>query len=116
MRNICRIKDIPQPNFITANTPSDVIGFIQEYGYPIILKPTLSCAAVGISVINSDQELERYLEREFCIYNSIDIRQRHLCNNAGCININLISEKGRFTCRGIYWKYNVSCQWICSRW
>lgn len=67
MKQICQTKGLPIPKFSIVNTPSDVISFIHENGYPIVLKPTLSCASVGVIVIKNQEELEHYLEKEFCI-------------------------------------------------
>jgi hypothetical protein len=72
MKKNCLNKGIPIPKFVVANTPSDMIAFVQETGYPIICKPTLrftipneSCASVGLNVISNDREFEKYLEKDF---------------------------------------------------
>ena len=59
------MKNLPLPPFNRALLPTDVLEFVRDNNFPVIIKPTLSCAAAGIKILNNKEELETYLENDF---------------------------------------------------
>lgn len=49
------------PPFAPLSTPLDLIQFIQEHDYPIIVKPVDGVGSVGTSVLSSLEEVKKYL-------------------------------------------------------
>jgi hypothetical protein len=64
----------PVPPFTRLYAPADLIGFIEKYGYPVVLKPTLGCATSGLHLIKNQDELQTFLSTK--LFACIDIDQR----------------------------------------
>lgn len=62
MKKIAKEGGINVPEFKNINSPFDILDFIKEYDYPIILKPKEGMASRGISVINEEGSLTNWLE------------------------------------------------------
>ena len=56
---------IPVPFFTRVRTPADILGFVQQHGYPIIVKPTLGSSSAGLRVIKDQRDCQEYLINEF---------------------------------------------------
>jgi phosphoribosylaminoimidazole carboxylase (NCAIR synthetase) len=65
MKALATKHGIPTPNFAKVYTPTDIITFCKENKFPVIIKPTLSCASVGITVLHNSDELDKYLENDY---------------------------------------------------
>jgi hypothetical protein len=74
MKEIAFQGGFPVPPFARLYAPADLIGFINKYGYPVVIKPTLGCAASGIHLIKNEEELQIYLSAT--LFKDIDIDQR----------------------------------------
>jgi hypothetical protein len=61
MKKILKEKLISVPNFKIITTAIDVINFIKDNGYPVLLKPRTSKRARGISVLHNDSDLHQAL-------------------------------------------------------
>ena len=42
-----------------------MLRFIETHGFPVVVKPTLSCASDGIFVLKDQADVENYFEKEF---------------------------------------------------
>ena len=62
------------PPFARLLAPIDLIGFIEKYGYPVVVKPTLGCAVSGLHIISNEDELQSFLTSK--LYACIDMNQR----------------------------------------
>lgn len=62
------------PPFARLLAPIDLIGFIDQHGYPVIVKPTLGCAVSGLHVISNADELQSFLTSK--LFACIDMNQR----------------------------------------
>ncbi|KAI8608296.1 ATP-grasp domain-containing protein [Chytriomyces sp. MP71] len=58
------------PKFARVWSPANVIQFINEFGYPVVVKPSLGSASASVTVLRSDLDRNRYLTSEF--YSRID--------------------------------------------
>ncbi|CAF3507993.1 unnamed protein product [Rotaria sp. Silwood1] len=74
MKEIASQGGFPVPPFTRLYAPADLIGFIEKYEYPVVVKPTLGCATSGIHLIRNKDELEIFLSSK--LFASIDIDQR----------------------------------------
>ena len=55
----------PTPFFKRIITPSDIVAFTDEYGYPCIIKPVLGAASAGVLLIKDIESRNSYLKEEF---------------------------------------------------
>jgi hypothetical protein len=55
----------PVPAFTGVQTPVDVLTFVESHGLPVIIKPRLGAASAGITVLKTQQEVQRFLEKDF---------------------------------------------------
>ncbi|KAJ3417086.1 hypothetical protein HDV05_006945 [Chytridiales sp. JEL 0842] len=58
------------PEFRRVFSPCDVIAFIKEFGYPVVVKPTLGSASANVRVLKTDKDRDEYLGKHF--YDRID--------------------------------------------
>ncbi|CAF1000038.1 unnamed protein product [Didymodactylos carnosus] len=62
------------PNFERILAPATILKFIEQYGYPVVIKPTMGCAVSGVEVIKDEEELKVYFKKK--LFSSIDLGQR----------------------------------------
>ncbi len=62
MKTLAQEGGINVPAFKKIQTPFDIIDFIKEFDYPILIKPIDGMASRGITVIRCEDELEQWLE------------------------------------------------------
>ncbi|PQL00993.1 hypothetical protein CG435_08625 [Pantoea ananatis] len=63
MKKILKEKLISVPDFKIITTAIDIINFIKDNGYPVLLKPRTSKRARGISVLHNDNDLYHALHK-----------------------------------------------------
>jgi len=49
------------PNFASVEGAGDIIGFVKQYGYPVVVKPRLGYSSVNTSVLRSEEELKHFI-------------------------------------------------------
>ena len=64
----------PVPPFARLYAPSDLIGFIEKYGYPVVIKPTLGCATSGLHLLRNADDLQTYLSST--LFQTLDTNER----------------------------------------
>lgn len=62
MKEICKENGIKVPTYSNIVDVIDLFKFIDKYNYPIVVKPRLGAGSIGVNVINSKNELEKFLE------------------------------------------------------
>ncbi|KAJ3211391.1 hypothetical protein HDU82_005955 [Entophlyctis luteolus] len=53
------------PNFARVWSPANVLQFIQRFGYPVVIKPSLGSASAGVVVLRNDDDRNAYLKTGF---------------------------------------------------
>lgn len=66
-REHCREKGFPVPSFEYATSLEEAIGKSAEIGFPLVVKPTDSMAARGISIVNEPGELEAKFQQALSV-------------------------------------------------
>lgn len=61
MKEICQENGIIVPRFAPVHTPLDLIEFIQNYGFPVVVKPVDSAGSEGTTVLLERKDLEQFL-------------------------------------------------------
>lgn len=64
----------PVPPFARLFAPADLLGFIEQHGYPVVVKPTLGCATSGLHLLKNEEDLRTYMSST--LFKSIDTDQR----------------------------------------
>lgn len=62
MRQHAVAAKIPAPHFCSVQTPIDIIRFIQEHGYPVIIKRKLGSASQGSHLLRNEANLLSFLD------------------------------------------------------
>lgn len=62
MRQHAATANIPVPHFGSVQTPIDILLFIRDYGYPVIIKRTLGSASQGSYLIRNESNLLNFLK------------------------------------------------------
>lgn len=62
MKSVLKNTDIPVPTFRKIRGILDVLSFIDEYDYPVVVKPTRDAGANGVLVLKSKADLDILLE------------------------------------------------------
>lgn len=65
MKQTCRAGGCPVPEFAQIYSPADILTFTEKFGFPCIIKPTLSCGSLGIRVLKDLGDCHDYLKNEF---------------------------------------------------
>lgn len=74
MKELAQQGGYPVPPFTRLLAPIDLVGFIEEHGYPVVVKPTLGCAVSGLHLISNEDELRSFLSSK--LFSCIDVNQR----------------------------------------
>jgi hypothetical protein len=68
-RDKTRMKEIAQgsglavPRFTSLESSLDLLSFVEEYGYPVVIKPIDGAGSQNIQVISNQLDLEEFLEK-----------------------------------------------------
>lgn len=62
---LCRELGIPQPEGRVAATPGEALELAEEVGYPLLARPSYVLGGRAMRVLQSREELERYLEEVY---------------------------------------------------
>ncbi|KAJ3091659.1 hypothetical protein HK102_013913 [Quaeritorhiza haematococci] len=65
MKTVAEKGGFPVPPFQRVQSPSDVLQFVENHGFPVVLKPTFGSASTGIKVLHNMDECKSHLERDF---------------------------------------------------
>ncbi len=63
MKELAQAGGIAVPAFRAIETALDVIEFIEEHGYPVVIKPRLGMGSVGTTIVRTPEELHAVLAR-----------------------------------------------------
>lgn len=63
MKNHLRRAGVPVADYGEVGTITDILDFVAEHRYPIVVKPRTAAGSVGVSVLRDETDLERYAER-----------------------------------------------------
>lgn len=67
MKEYVSAKGLKTPNYRMADSPTDIYSFIQEHGYPIMIKPRDGSSSEGVELIRNVYELKKYVSKnEVC--------------------------------------------------
>lgn len=74
--------NIAIPEYRELKSPIDLIEFIEEYKYPVIVKPRNLVSSMGIVLIRSESDLQKFLENDFeknmMVENYIEAKLYHI--------------------------------------
>lgn len=65
MKTKARLGGFQVPEFRKIKSPIDIIDFIHDHGFPVIIKPILGQASSGITLLHDNDQLDQYLESGF---------------------------------------------------
>lgn len=63
MKQIVQKNEIPTPAFCEIITPLDLIQFIEQHGYPVLIKPIKGAGSRKIVTLNNQQDLRQFLSQ-----------------------------------------------------
>ncbi|MBI3534850.1 MAG: ATP-grasp domain-containing protein [Deltaproteobacteria bacterium] len=64
MRKIAEKMHILQPRYKAVSSLNDLKEAVQEFGFPMIIKPTLLGGSIGIHVIKDHKDIENFLQKD----------------------------------------------------
>jgi hypothetical protein len=62
MKQLARSKNVPVTDFTLIHNAVDLIDFIHDVGYPVVVKPVDGRGSAGVEIIQNDMQLDHYLE------------------------------------------------------
>lgn len=65
MKTKARLGGFQVPEFRKIKSPIDILDFVHDHGFPVIIKPILGQASSGITLLHNKDQLDQYLESEF---------------------------------------------------
>ncbi|ASI88692.1 ATP-grasp domain-containing protein [Vibrio mediterranei] len=65
MKQTLKDHGVPVTPFCSVNNVIDLLRFVEQVGYPIVVKPRLLAASMGLSVLRSEQQLREFAHSGF---------------------------------------------------
>ncbi len=63
MKDNLRAGDVAVPSYRRVTSAYDLLDFVEEHGYPVVVKPVSESGSLGAAVIDTEEGLDRYLSR-----------------------------------------------------
>ncbi|MEU0674247.1 hypothetical protein ABZ330_15370 [Streptomyces sp. NPDC006172] len=64
MKRTARAAGIGVPPFAPVECPADLLEFIEDWGFPVVVKPRLGAGAKGMAILRGPAEVTAFLDRE----------------------------------------------------
>lgn len=68
MKSLVRDAGLPVAPFADVECAVDVVAFAEQHGFPMVLKPRNGGGSIGLRIVESREDLDRYLAEEFDLY------------------------------------------------
>ncbi len=65
MKQVLAAKGIKVPEFSPVESATDLAVFLEEHGYPVVVKPRKGYSSINTAVLRSDEDLQRFLKKSF---------------------------------------------------
>lgn len=62
MKQLAKSKGVPVTDYMLIHNAIDLIDFIQEVAYPVVVKPVDGRGSAGVEILTDDMQFQRYLE------------------------------------------------------
>ncbi|MGW5614133.1 ATP-grasp domain-containing protein [Streptomyces sp. NPDC003877] len=64
MKQLAGAAGIGVPAFAAVDSPADLLDFIEDQGFPVVVKPRLGAGAEGVSILREPADVTAFLDRE----------------------------------------------------
>ena len=86
--------DIDQPRWKELTSLSDIQQFVEEVGYPVLVRPSYVLSGAAMNVCSNDEELENFLQLAADISNKYPVVVSEFVENAKEIEFDAVANKG----------------------
>lgn len=87
--------NIDQPNWISAKNIDEINQFINQVGFPVLIRPSYVLSGAAMKVVSSNEMLIKYLEDATLISNERPVVISQFIENAKELEIDGIAQNGR---------------------
>ena len=107
MKLIASQGGFPVPPFTRIYTPATLIGFIEKYGYPVVVKSILGRGTSGVRLLKTKEDLEKFLSED--LFDGINSQQR--VDLVGEFIVEKFVSGRMFHINGIAQEGKIICAW-----
>ena len=90
---------IDQPRWREPSSLQDIYGFVQEVGYPVLVRPSYVLSGAAMNVCSNDEELERFLKLAANVSKKHPVVVSEFIQNAK--EIEIVGHGGELACKGV---------------
>ena len=85
---------IDQPRWRELSSLQDIYGFVQEVGYPVLVRPSYVLSGAAMNVCSNDEELERFLKLAANVSKKHPVVVSEFIQNAKEIEMDAVAQNG----------------------
>ena len=85
---------IDQPRWRELTSLQDIYGFVQEVGYPVLVRPSYVLSGAAMNVCSNDEELERFLKLAANVSKKHPVVVSEFIQNAKEIEMDAVAQNG----------------------
>lgn len=93
--------NIRQPDWIEATSKQDVIKFINQVDYPVLVRPSFVLSGAAMSIVNNKQELDEVLNQAQKIADEYPVVVSNFISNATEIEFDAVAQQGEIVLSAI---------------
>ncbi len=87
--------DIPQPLWVEATSPDQALKMARKIGFPILVRPSFVLSGKAMSVLESEQDLDHYLQRSDLDFKEHPLVLTRFLQGATECDFDGVAQKGR---------------------
>jgi len=87
--------DIDQPRWRELTSVDDIFGFVDEVGFPVIVRPSYVLSGAAMNIVSNSEELTEYLRMAADISKKYPVVVSEFIENAKEIEIDAVADKGK---------------------
>ncbi|MBD3257347.1 carbamoyl-phosphate synthase (glutamine-hydrolyzing) large subunit [candidate division GN15 bacterium] len=90
--------DLPQPPWRELTSMEEISSFVEDVGYPVIIRPSYVLSGAAMAVAGSDEELETFLTKAADVSPDHPVVVSKFIQNAKEIDIDAVARDGEIVC------------------
>ena len=94
--SMCDTLEIDQPRWKELSTIDDIFGFVDQIGFPVLIRPSYVLSGAAMNVVSNRNELSHYLDLAAQVSKQYPVVVSEFIENAKEIEIDAVAKNGEF--------------------
>lgn len=91
---LCDMLDVDQPKWSELTSVDDIKKFVEEVGYPVLVRPSYVLSGAAMNIVSNESELEHFLELASKVSKRYPVVVSEFIENAKEIEIDAVAQNG----------------------